>query len=85
MEDGALVISRGVATGDFKTAYRVRSNIDVSGAPLAPMNGSHVVEVSGRYVGPCPSGMRPGDVKLGSGLKVNLDRLPRLAGAIAGG
>jgi hypothetical protein len=84
MEDGAVVISRGVATGDFKTAYRVRSDIDVTGAPFPPMNGPHEIEVSGHYVGPCPVGMRPGDVNLGSGLRVNLDRLPRIAGALAG-
>jgi hypothetical protein len=29
--------------------------------------------------------MRPGDVSLGSGLKVNMDRLPQIAAALSGG
>ncbi len=83
--DGSVVIIRGVATGDFASSYHVRSDIDVTGAPIDMMNGAHEVEVTARFMGPCPSGMRPGDVQLGSGLKVNIDHLPRLAGVIEGG
>jgi hypothetical protein len=85
LDDGAVVDSRGVATGDFQTGYDVRSEIDVTGAAIDPMNGAHRIEISGRYKGPCPSSMRPGDVSLGSGLKVNMDRLPQIAAALSGG
>ncbi len=83
-ENGATVKTTGVATGDFTQNYRVRSEIDVSGASLEAMNGMHTVEVNGRYLGACPDDMRPGDVSLGGGLKVNIDRLPQIAKAMGG-
>jgi hypothetical protein len=49
------------------------------------MNGMHVIDIAGRYEGACPATMRPGDVNLGSGLKVNMDRLPQIASAVTGG
>ena len=85
LENGAVAKTMGTATGDFGAGYSVHSEVNVSGAPFGPMNGMHVVDISGRYKGPCPSGMRPGDVSLGSGLKVNMDRLPKIAEAMGGG
>jgi hypothetical protein len=81
-DNGGAVKMTGVATGDFKQTYRVRSEIEVSGAALEAMNGVHAMEVNGRYLGPCPDDMRPGDVNLGGGLKVNIDRLPTIAAAM---
>ena len=81
-ESGGTVKTTGVATGDFTHSYRVRSEIDVSGASLEAMNGVHAIEVTGRYLGACPDDMRPGDVSLGGGLKVNIDRLPQIAKAM---
>jgi hypothetical protein len=85
LTDGTVVKSAGAASGDFETGYKVHTQVNINGAPLAPMNGMHVIDITGRYQGPCPSTMRPGDVSLGSGLKVNLDRLPQIASAVAGG
>ena len=78
-ENGGIVKIVGVATGDFTQSYRVLSEIDVTGASLEPVNGTHVLEITGRYLGSCPHDMRPGDVSLGGGLKVNIDRLPQIA------
>lgn len=81
-DNGATVKTSGVATGDFKQTYHVRSDINVSGASLEAMNGVHAIEINGRYLGPCPDDMRPGDVSLGGGLKVNIDNLPKIAAAM---
>jgi hypothetical protein len=83
--DGATVKVMGTAAGDFATGYKVRSEVNVSGAALGSLNGMHEVDMTGRYLGPCPPDMRPGDVNLGSGLKVNIDRLPQIARAVGGG
>lgn len=85
LSNGTLVKSMGTASGDFGTGYKVHSEVNISGAPIGPMNGMHVIDITGHYEGACPSTMKPGDVSLGSGLKVNMDRLPQIASAVAGG
>jgi hypothetical protein len=85
LSNGTLVKSMGTAVGDFGSGYRVHSEVNVTGAPIAPLNGMHVIDISGRYEGACPSTMKPGDVALGSGLKVNMDRLPQILSDLSGG
>jgi hypothetical protein len=85
LTNGTLVKSMGTAWGDFSSGYKVHSAVDITGAPIAPMNGTHVIDITGRYEGVCPSTMRPGDVSLGSGMKINMDRLPQIASAVTGG
>lgn len=85
LSNGTVIKSMGTAMGDFSSGYKVHSEVNVSGAPFAPMNGTHVIDISGRYEGACPSTMKPGDVSLGSGLKVNMDRLPQILSDVAGG
>ena len=85
MKSGAVVTSRGVATGDFGSGYEVRSEVAIKDAPFEAMNGLHSVTITGRYKGPCPPGMRPGEVNLGSGVKVSIDRLSQIAGALEAG
>ena len=82
---GAVVATHGVATGDFNTGYTIRSDINVTGAPFEPMNGSHAITIEGRFNGPCPAGLRPGEVSLGTGMKVSIDQLSKLAGAAESG
>ncbi len=84
LKEGELVSTRGSATGDFTSHYDVQSDISVSGSPIEPMNGLHAIHITGRYQGPCPVGMRPGDINLGSGIKINIDKLPTFLGASGG-
>ncbi|HLZ84051.1 MAG TPA: DUF3617 family protein [Caulobacteraceae bacterium] len=85
LSNGTLVKSMGTASGDFASGYKVHSEVNISGAPIEPMNGMHAIDITGRYEGACPAAMKPGDVSLGSGLKVNMDRLPQIASAVTGG
>jgi hypothetical protein len=85
LSNGTLVKSMGTAVGDFGSGYKVHSEVNVSGAPIAPLNGMHVIDITGRYEGACPAAMKPGDVSLGSGLKVNMDRLPQILSDVSGG
>jgi hypothetical protein len=84
LKSGGVLTSRGVATGDFGSGYEVHSEVTVRDAPLEAMNGLHSVTITGRYRGPCPADMRPGDIDLGSGIRVSVDRLAQIAGAIEG-
>jgi hypothetical protein len=76
---GATLTSSGVARGDFVSRYEIRSTLEVSGAPLAALDGSREVDVVGRYRGPCPTGMAPGDVRLGDRLKLSAGHAPAAA------
>ncbi len=73
--ENGVVTSRGTASGDFVATYRVHTENDIAGAPFPPINGHHVTEVAGRYAGPCPANMAPGDITISS-LHMNLNRLP---------
>lgn len=85
LETGATAEAMGTASGDFGSSYTVHTEVNVSGAPIEAMNGMHEIKIQARYLGPCPTDMRPGDVYLGSGMKVNVDRLPQIASALGGG
>ncbi len=85
LREGGVASARGAAKGDFTTGYDVDAQVDVTGAAFDPMNGAHAIHVAGRYQGPCPATLHPGEVSLGAGLKFNMDRLPQIAQAIDGG
>jgi hypothetical protein len=84
LAQGATLTSSGVARGDFLSHYEVRSTLAVSGAPLAELDGTREVDLVGSYRGPCPTGMAPGEIRLGGGLKLSARRLPRAAAAFVG-
>jgi hypothetical protein len=62
MGGGALISTAGVVQGDFTTHYVLAADIRVAGAPIAALDSQHQVKISGRYRGPCPAGMKPGQV-----------------------
>lgn len=84
LNDGAVVRTIGTASGDFGADYRVHSELTISGSPFGPADGVHVLDITGHYLGACPADMKPGDVLLGPGMKVNIDRLPEIASAFGG-
>ena len=86
LPSGGTVTSKGAASGDFASNYVVRTESDVSGAPFERMNGHHVMQMTATWKGPCPSGMKPGDMMTAAGFKVNMgDMMGRPLGAAAGG
>ena len=85
MGDGGTVTTKGSTTGDFSNAYHVHVESDVSGATYAPMNGHHVTDVDGKWMGPCPAGMAPGDMELGNGIRISGGKLAGAAAALARG
>jgi pimeloyl-ACP methyl ester carboxylesterase len=79
---GGVVDSTGSASSDFSSTYHLHADSIVHGSIYRPMNGLHATDIRASYIGPCPSDMAPGEIIIGPGLKVNLDRLP-IAGAAA--
>jgi hypothetical protein len=42
---------------------------------MAQANGTHDMEMTGTWEGPCPADMKPGDMLLPGGVKVNLNSM----------
>ena len=85
LPSGATLTAQGQASGDFNTRYHVRSRISIEGSPVALLNGEQDVEVEARWLGPCPTGMAPGQIAADDNRHVKINaRLQGLARAFAG-
>ena len=62
----------GVATGDFSAADRMQAETITTAAAAPQMNGAHKMTLEAAWQGPCPAGMKPGDMTLPGGMKINL-------------
>ncbi len=60
---GATLKSQSIAIFTGDTAFRVESSSTVS-PPISGINDSSATQEA-RYVGPCPAGMKPGDITSG--------------------
>jgi hypothetical protein len=80
----ATITSRAVVSGDFNTAYTVQINSTRQGGRpipgVAPGSESHMT-IAAKWLGPCASGQKPGDVMMGSGMKMNVLELQKAGGA----
>lgn len=60
-ESRSTVVSQSIASGDFQTSYRIDTLVFYS-PPLANNKREDKEAVTGRYLGACPAGQRPGDL-----------------------
>lgn len=77
MAGAGTIKTTGTATGDFNSKYVVKATSVTSGSSMAQANGTHQMEVTATYEGPCPAGMKPGDMILPGGMTVNIANLPK--------
>lgn len=64
------ITSSGTATGDFSSKYTVKVHSTTEGSSMPQANGTHDMEMSAVWEGPCPADMKPGDVAV-NGMKFN--------------
>jgi hypothetical protein len=78
---GSKMVGHSVMTFVSDTAYHTtaQSNFD---PPLMGMKAS-VTTVEGKYMGACPAGMQPGDMKLPNGQIMNIKTMAAAATATA--
>jgi hypothetical protein len=69
---GGVVMTLGTATGDASKRYHVDATTETSGAGAPQMNGERKMTLDAAWTGPCPAGMKPGELELDGGLKVDL-------------
>lgn len=86
MGESGTVTSDGQATGDFGSHYTVDVTSTTAGSPMAQANGVHKIKIDAVWKGPCPADMRPGDMTLPGGMKMNMiDVMDGKGPAMAGG
>jgi hypothetical protein len=79
MGESGTVTSDGQATGDFGSHYTVDVTSTTAGSPMPQANGVHKISIAATWKGPCPADMKPGDMMLPGGMKLNM------ADAMSGG
>ncbi|HLZ75841.1 DUF3617 domain-containing protein [Phenylobacterium sp.] len=72
MGESGTVTSDGQATGDFGSHYTVNVTSTTAGSPMAQANGVHKMSIEGTWKGPCPADMKPGDMRMGNGMTINM-------------
>lgn len=72
MGSGGHTVTKGKATGDFSTAYKVELASVTTGSTTPQMNGEHKSVIDAAWKGPCPAGMKGGDMVMAGGMKMNL-------------
>jgi len=68
---GGTVTSDGTATGEFGTHITVNVTAVTTGASMPQANGTHKVSMESTWKGPCPAGMKGGDIDMGNGMRVS--------------
>ena len=82
MSPKSKMVSRGVMSGDYQSAYREESETRFD----PPMAGIQNVRTTteARWVGACKAGQRPGDVVTADGMKMNLLDMVKAGPAMRG-
>jgi len=79
----SVTTSHAVVSGDFNSAYTVQVNSTRQGGrpmPGAAPNGETHMTIAAKWLGPCATGQRPGDVMMGSGMKMNVLDMQKMGG-----
>lgn len=72
MGSGGKVTTSGVVTGDVNAHYQLTAESSTVGAEAPQMNGIRRMVVDAAWQGPCPADMKPGDMSLPGGIRINL-------------
>lgn len=67
--------TEGVLSGDPASRYAIDAQTTTTGAKAQMMNGVHKFSMKAEWIGPCPADMKPGDMTLPGGQKINLAAL----------
>ena len=70
---GGTTTSDGTASGDFNSHYKVDVTSTTAGGPMPQANGVHKISIEATWQGPCPADMKPGDMEMPGGMKINMN------------
>jgi hypothetical protein len=84
---GTTTTSRGVITGDFNSAYTIKSTSKREGGPAIPgmpKDGTTSMTIDAKWTGACKADQKPGDMIMADGRKVNIRDLQNMPGMPGG-
>lgn len=67
---GGRAVSEGRISGDLGSAYTLAMTSTVTGAPGPLMNGTRSTTIAAVWKGPCPAGMKVGEIELPDGTRI---------------
>ena len=74
---GVSITSHSEVTGDFNSAYTVKTTSHGDGVPAAA-KGEHETTIAAKWLGACKPDQKPGDVVMPGGLKLNIKDMEKL-------
>lgn len=77
MGQGGKTLTKGTMTGDFDSRLVMKAVSTTTGSSMPQANGTHEMEMTAVWEGPCPAGMKPGDMTLPGGMTINMDAMTR--------
>jgi hypothetical protein len=78
---GASMTSHSEITGDFNSAYTVKSTVHTEHGPTAmPRDSTTTIEA--KWLGACKPDQKPGDVVMPGGFKLNIKDAEKLKGLV---
>ena len=84
MGEAGTIASTATVSGDFNAAYTVKVASTTTGAAMAQANGARAVDITAKWEGPCPAGMKGGDMQMAgmpAGMTMNLEEMQAQMGA----
>jgi Protein of unknown function (DUF3617) len=76
---GVSIASRAEITGDFNSAYTVKSTSRSEGGPAGvPRDSTTTIEA--KWLGACKADQKPGDMMMPGGMKMNIKDMEKLKG-----
>jgi uncharacterized protein (DUF2147 family) len=85
LASGGQMVTKGAASGDWSSSFHMEIQDDTTGAPIPTLNGHHVTDIDGKWVGPCPAGMAGGDMQFANGMTVSGGKMTGAAKMTGGG
>jgi hypothetical protein len=78
---GMSMTSHSETTGDFNSAYSVKTTSHSQGGP-AGMARDSTVTIEAKWLGACKPDQKPGDIIMPGGIKMNIKDMEKLKGLI---
>jgi hypothetical protein len=78
---GMSMTSHSETTGDFNSAYTVKTTSHTQGGPASvPPDSTMTIEA--KWLGACKPGQKPGDIIMPGGIKLNVKDMEKLKGLL---
>jgi len=81
---GVSIASHSEITGDFNSAYTIKSTSHSEGGPAATQ-GDHVTTIEAKWLGACKPDQKAGDIVMPGGMKMNIHDMDKLKSLIPKG